>query len=180
MPAPKYDWVRIEEEATRTEGKIPYDYLAEKYNVPKDNLYKRAYEYNWNERHEKFLRDLAEQRDRDRIAAISETYNKLDKFGLKVLEGLFRHITLNIHEADQRQEKLQPEELGKLTTSYRQLMSVLKDSKGDTAIALNHLIDTGIIPPDFVPQISGVLEDGDSHTAERLTAIFRGRVFLPD
>lgn len=180
MPAPKYDWKRIEAEVLRNEFSFDYDAIADKYDIPRQLIYNRACQHKWRERHREFLIELKKQRDRDRIAEISQTYSKLDNAALKILEGLLRQVSLHLIDAQKESRKIEPEQIGRLTTSFRQLMDVLKSSKGDTAVALTQLVNNGIMPPDLVPQILGILEQNDINTSEQLTTAFQGRVFLPD
>jgi len=175
MPQPKYNWVRIEAEVLRSESPIDYKVIEDKYGVPRELIYQRAYRYNWKERHAEFLFELNRCRDREKIATLMSTYSKLDSAILKIAEALLQQIQLLLLEA-QSSKPMRPREVKYLIDGIARLTDMLETHRGDTANSLKDLMLDGIIPEDIVPQILDIVDHNSESLSLELSKAFTGRI----
>jgi len=176
MPQPrKYDWDLIESEVLRCESPLDYKVIEEKYGVPRKQLYQRAYNYKWKERHEEFLLQLNRRRDREKIDQLMSTYSKLDGAILRIAEALLQQIQRILVNA-QNSEPMRTHEVKNLVESTARLTDMLETHRGDTANALKELIVDGIIPGDIVPQILDIMERSNESLSIELSKAFTGRI----
>ncbi|NEQ64468.1 MAG: hypothetical protein F6K21_03000 [Symploca sp. SIO2D2] len=171
----KHNWKAIEETILHNEEPLNYKEIAAKYEVPYDQLRQRASKHKWRSRHEEFLAQVRQERERRQFEDLSDDFYKIDKAVVKITEALLLQVQRILKEA-QKSEPMKTQELKQLTDTVAKIREINDFSHGDIAIALKHLVVHNIIPDDIVPQVVDSLRQSEELLKDSLSKAFQGRI----
>ena len=184
MPAKRYNWEVIEGDVLRREQPFDYQQVAKEYDVPYKQLKNRGSKHNWRSRHNEFLRKVNREKDKRQIKEYGDSFSRVNRAIIKLTEALLALAQRKVKKAQDEGDEIKMLDLKHLADVLGKLQDIHKNSHGDTAIALNYMVQNNLIPLDYVPQIQSILEESDNQSMYRLGQVFKGdfkgELLLPD
>ncbi|NEQ64556.1 MAG: hypothetical protein F6K21_03440 [Symploca sp. SIO2D2] len=171
----KHDWKTIEETVLYCEEPLNLKQIAEKYQVPYDQVKQRASRHKWSERHKQFLDKVQQERERKQIKEMSANFYKIDSAVEKITEALLLQVQRILKKA-QTSEPMKTLELKQLTETVAKIQEINETKQGDVAIALKHLVMNNVIPTDIVPQVVDSLSQSEELLKDGLSKAFQGKI----
>lgn len=184
MPARrKYPWDEIEAEIFTDDRPLNYKEIAQKWSIPIDRVRARSNREKWKEKKQSAQSLVVEERKKNIHENCLEKVFRADIATLNIAEMLLNEIAARLINVQKRREwdedsVLRASDLLSLARTTEIAVGLGRYHHGDLGMALNVLIDGGILPREILPQVLMAVEESEVKLEETLRKAFQGR--LPD
>lgn len=184
MVAPrKYPWSEVEAQIFSDDRPLDYQEISQKWNIPVDRVRARANRDGWREKKQSVQSLVAKERKKNIHENCLDKVFRADVATLNIAEMLLSEVEGRLTDARIRRERgddfeMRASDILSLARTTAAAAELNRYHHGDIGIALNTLIECGILPEDLLPQVLMAIEESEVRLAETLKMAFQGR--LPD
>lgn len=168
----KYDWKAIEK-YIRDTGRVDYSELSSVFGVPKDSLRQRARKHRWKEEIASRSADaMSELEVRHPLSAKNSSWDRIDRKIADACTVLIEQIQLHMEDVEQ----MGTSEIHKLSQAIQTLATLSRSAKGDIGCAIDTFVEAGLMPDEYAPQLTSVLEETEATLKNGVRKVFMGNI----
>lgn len=181
MPAhQKYSWKKIEDDIFSDDRPLDYKEVSEKWNVPVYLVKRRSKRLGWEERKQSINALVDDERRKNILENNLDRVTRIDRAVLALSEALLADASRSFKILTEINKTENVPTSANQLIGYGRAASIAADlaryHHGDLGVALNTLVEAGIIPEDVTPQVLITIEESEINLSRELQKVFSGRV----